>query len=112
MTTEIKQLAIRLCRAIENNYAIGGEYHAKKVESGGYQLQVEEGRKYYKLVVVNGQTSVHAFVDKLTGDLYMPETWNKPAKHVRFNLVKDIEKLEEKAKSDNSMWAGGYLYMR
>jgi hypothetical protein len=30
--------------------------------------------------------SVHAFVDKNTGDVLMPASWSKPAKHARGNI--------------------------
>jgi hypothetical protein len=31
--------------------------------------------------------SVHAFVDKNTGDVLMPASWSKPAKHARGNIL-------------------------
>ena len=61
-----------------------------------------EGRKYIKIVMQEYQEyneyypnrevgyrdgSVHAFVDKKTGDVYKPAGYNKPAKHVRYNLM-------------------------
>ena len=51
--------------------------------------------------------SVHAFVDKKTGEVYKPASFKAPAKHVRFDLrlIKDREWLLE-----NADWAGGYLY--
>ena len=57
----------------------------------------------------NGSRSVHAFVDKKTGEVYKPASFKAPAKHVRFNLclIKDREWLLE-----NADWAGGYLYMK
>ena len=53
--------------------------------------------------------SVHAFVDKKTGDVYKAASFKAPAKHVRFNLciISDREWLLE-----NADWAGGYLYAR
>ena len=55
--------------------------------------------------------SVHAFIDRETGDVYKPAGWAKPAKHVRYNLLerKDREFLFN---YKNVGWAGGYLYMR
>ena len=53
--------------------------------------------------------SVHAFVDKKTGELYKAASFKAPAKGVRFNLlvIKEREWLLEHAD-----WAGGYLYAR
>jgi len=52
--------------------------------------------------------SVHAFVDKKTGEVYKPASFKAPAKIVRFNLclIKDREWLLE-----NADWAGEYLYL-
>ena len=65
----------------------------------------EVGNKYYKIIKEDNQRSVHAFVDRLTGDLYKASGWAKPAKGVRYNLLTDMELLRGKAD-----WAGGYLY--
>ena len=79
------------------------------------------GRKYIKIVMQEfddmgpspkyeyRDSSVHAFIDKKTGDVYKPAGYNKPAKHVRFNLLDDnsYEQCIHQAS-----WAGGYLYMR
>ena len=88
-----------------------------------YKYVIQKGRKYLKIVQQqyddmgpnpsyeyrNG--SVHAFIDRKTGDVYKPAGWNKPAKHVRYNLLerKDREFLFN---YKNVGWAGGYLYMR
>ena len=79
--------------------------------NSGYKFYIESGRKYHKLIMEtgSGSRSVHAFVDKKTGDLYKPASFKAPAKHVRFNLciISDREWLLE-----NADWAGGYLYMK
>ena len=85
-----------------------------------------EGRKYIKIVMQEYQEyneyypnrevgyrdgSVHAFVDKKTGDVYKPAGYNKPAKHVRYNIMNwDHRKFLLNPKCVD--WAGGYLYMR
>lgn len=49
----------------------------------------EEGKRYYKVCFCNQQgvvSSVYAFIDKTTGDLYKPASWRGPAKHVRGNI--------------------------
>ena len=81
------------------------EIKAGKVD---YSFEIEEGRKYYKIVMVSNQRSVHAFVDKKTGDVYKPAGWQGPAKHVRYNLL-DADSCDECLKRAD--WSGGYLYM-
>lgn len=83
-----------------------------KLESDYSGFELREGRKYIKIVSfvkekysAVGQHSVHAFVDKKTGDIYKPASWNAPAKGVRFNIFNDIDLLLKKADP-----YGGYLY--
>ena len=53
--------------------------------------------------------SVHAFVDKNTGELYKSSSWKSPAKGVRYDLrlIADREYLLK-----NADWSGGYLYAK
>jgi len=77
-----------------------------------YKYVIESGRKYHKIVMVteDGARSVHAFVDKKTGEMYMAASWKAPAKNgVRFDL-RIIEQREFVL--ENCDWAGGYLYKR
>ena len=76
-----------------------------------YKFVVESGRKYHKIVQTDksGCQSVHAFVDKKTGELYKAASYKAPAKGVRFDL-RLIEQREWVLK--NCDWAGGYLYMK
>jgi hypothetical protein len=88
-----------------------------------YKYVIQKGRKYLKIVQQQYDDmgpnptneyrdgSVHAFIDRETGDVYKPAGWAKPAKHVRYNLLerKDREFLFN---YKNVGWAGGYLYMR
>jgi len=89
------------------------QYYTQRIEeikkNPDYDFVTESGRKYYKIVMVNNQRSVHAFVDKRTGEVYKPAGWQGPAKHVRYDLrvIKDREYVLE-----NCDWAGGYLYMK
>ena len=76
----------------------------------GYEFYPETGRKYHKIIMnANGSRSVHAFVDKKTGEVYKSASWKAPAKGVRYDLrlIKDREWLLE-----NADWSGGYLYLR
>ena len=67
------------------------------------------GRKYHKIfMTINGKRdSIHAFIDKKTGEVYKPASIKAPAKGVRFNLliIKEREFVLE-----NATWNGGYLY--
>ena len=75
-----------------------------------YDYVIETGRKYRKIIMdANGSRSIHAFVDKKTGEVYKPASFKAPAKVVRYDLrlIKDREWLLE-----NADWAGGYLYMK
>ena len=98
-----------------------------EIENGSANLmkfEVREGRKYYKVVQSEYETwngskyyqqyrdsSVHSFVDKETGEVFKPASWNRPAKHVRFDM-RDERHLNFLLDSKNVDWAGGYLYMR
>ena len=106
---KVREYSLMLCDALEDNVKI---QHPK---SDPYTFTIESGRKYHKIImeVPNNNRpasrSVHAFVDKKTGEVYKPASFKAPAKHVRFNLllIKDREWLLE-----NADWAGGYLYMK
>ena len=107
----------------------GSEYAVKRlqeIEDGTanlYKFVIQKGRKYLK--IINRQYddmgsnprneyrdgSVHAFIDRETGDVYKPAGWAKPAKHVRYNLL-EIKDREFLFNYKNVGWAGGFLYMR
>ena len=59
------------------------------IERATYRTQ--EGRKYIK---ITPDGSVFAFVDKKTGDIFKPASWQAPAKGVRGNLFSDKEGME------------------
>ena len=82
---------------------------------------IKNGRKYYKIMQREFDTfqdrnewregCVHSFVDKNTGEVYKPASYNAPAKHVRYDLriINDRIRLHD---PNYTGWAGGYLYMR
>ena len=75
-----------------------------------YDFYPETGRKYHKIIMVaNGSRSVHAFVDKKTGEVYKSASFKAPAKGVRYDL-RIIEQREWLL--ENADWAGGYLYAK
>ena len=115
-----------LCEALRQNYidysikshalrTENVEYHdaqIAKLKQGicDYDFYPETGKKYHKIIMsANGSRSVHAFVDKKTGQVYKSATWKSPAKGVRYDLrlIQDREYLLE-----NADWSGGYLYAR
>lgn len=119
-----------LCDALVQNYhdsAIRGhqqyvnkgenvEHHQQQIEKlkqgiSPINYVIESGKKYHKIVMMDGgnSRSVHAFVDKKTGEVYKSASWKSPAKGVRYDLrlIEDREWLFE-----NADWSGGYLYIK
>ena len=64
-----------------------------------------EGKRYFKVVREEFDTfqgrnewkdsTVHAFVDRVTGEVYKPASWKAPAKHVRFCLLYTSDAADE-----------------
>ena len=129
------------CKALTENYKRDSmrsiEYNLKKdpnctyskeqlvkIVSGTANLdrfRYYEGKRYLKVVretfdEFQGRnkwrdTTVHAFINRKTGEVYKPASWKAPAKHVRFNLSNDLDR--QNLHDPNFVgWAGGYLYMR
>ena len=77
-----------------------------------------EGKRYFKVVREEFDTfqgrnewkdsTVHAFVDRVTGEVYKPASWKAPAKHVRFDLRIETHR-EFLHNPKNVGWAGGCL---
>ena len=65
----------------------------------------------FKIEMNTERARFHAFVDKKTGQVYKPASWQAPAKHVRYDL-RIIREREFLFNSNNTGWAGGYLYLR
>ena len=109
---------------LSGNYPEYAREQLDEIENGTANLmkfKVKTGKKYYKIVQMEFDTfqnrneyragSVHAFVDKKTGQVYKPASWQAPAKHVRFDL-RIIKEREFLFNSNTTGWAGGYLYLR
>ena len=129
-----------LCNSLTENYKqyhlssmkrmnaeSGSEYTRKEIEAtenGTANLMkfvIKNGRKYYKIMQHDFDTfrdrneyregCVHAFIDKKTGEVYKPASYNSPAKHVRYDM-RIINQREQLHNPFFTGWAGGYLYMR
>ena len=112
---------------LSGNYPEYAQQQLDEIENGTANLmkfEIKEGKKYYKIVQMEFETweksqfygqyregSVHAFVDKNTGNVYKPASWRSPAKHVRFTFQKP-EDIRFLLTPSNVDWAGGYLYLR
>lgn len=90
-------------------------YHIRKIheidtQGVDHEFYTETARKYIKVWYRSGTSrSIHAFIDKKTGDVYKPASLKAPAKGVRFNVLDDDSREEMLKRAD---WAGGYLYVR
>ena len=97
----VTKWSMMLCDALKDN------------APDGYDYIIESGSKYHKIIMVDDSVrknrSVHAFVDKKTGEVYKSASWKSPAKGVRYDLrlIEEREWLLE-----NADWAGGYLYAK
>ena len=138
--TQILEWTEQLCEALAENYkryhyramtqdptfadSAYGKQQIKEMNEGTAKLMrfiIKPGKKYLKIIQQDFDTyndineytngSVHAFVDKQTGEIYKPAGWKAPAKHVRYDL-RDQKSREFVLNPDNVGWSGGWLYMR
>ena len=102
----VRKWSLMLCDALLDNFK-----SRNSNSSSDYKFYIESGRKYHKLIMEtgSGSRSVHAFVDRKSGEVFKPASFKAPAKGVRFNLL-IIEQREWLL--ENADWAGGYLYQR
>ena len=112
---------------LSGNYPEYAREQLYEIENGTANLmffKVKSGKKYYKIVQQQFETwegskyygkyrdaSVHAFVDKKTGQVFKPAGWAKPAKHVRYDM-RIITQRQLLHNPNFTGWSGGYLYMR
>ena len=131
-TTEVEDYVNMLADRLEAQYKehhirmisnYTSDYSKKQLESvkngtaNLMRFNVIEGRKYWKIFSYEyddrleeyKQGSINAFINKQTGEVFKPASYNKPAKHVRYNLLDENSRAECLLKAD---WAGGYLYLR
>ena len=128
----VHDYADMLCEALKHDYVEAGIkrceffragdpddiYYTKRIQElkdgvNCYDFIIEKGRKYLKVVMVEGSDgcrSAHAFIDRNTGDVYMAGGWKGIARNgARYNLLceGDLNWLLE-----NADWAGSYLYKK
>ena len=112
---------------LSGNYPEYARQQLDEIENGEANLmffKVKSGKKYYKIVQQQFETwegskyygkyrdaSVHAFVDKKTGQVFKPASWQAPAKHVRYDM-RIITQRQLLHNPNFTGWSGGYLYMR
>ena len=101
----VRKYTLMLCDCLTDDFT------RRHSNSDPYKFYIESGRKYHKIVMEteSQSRSVHAFVDKKTGEVYKPASFKAPAKIVRYNLLMIESREECFARAD---WAGGYLYVR
>ena len=100
-TTTAEQVSQAITTYVALLQAQHDEYMNRTVRNavavlGIAQFSVTNGQRYAKLILSSGShsTSAVAFIDKATGDIYMAASWNKPAKHVRGNVLSVTNGLE------------------
>lgn len=107
----VRKYTLMLCDALEL------DFKNSHPNSEPYKFYIESGRKYHKIIMetdggssrLGPSRSVHAFVDKKTGEVYKAASFKAPAKIVRYNLNIISSREECFARAD---WAGSYLYIR
>ena len=101
----VRKYTLMLCDCLTDDFT------RSHPNSDPYKFYIESGRKYHKIVMEteSQSRSVHAFVDKKTGDVYKAASFKAPAKGVRYNLLRIESREECLARAD---WSGAYLYIR
>ena len=129
ITENYKQYHVRQLNAnLSGNYPEYAQQQLDELKNGTAKLmkfRINEGRKYYKIIQQEYREasdyyktdagyrdgSVHSFVDKNTGEVYMAASWSQPAKHVRFDM-RIIRERELLHTPSFVTWTSAYLYKR
>ena len=117
LEAQYKEYHIRMISNYTSDYANKQMESIKNGTANLMRFNVIEGRKYWKIFSYEyddrleeyKQGSINAFINKQTGEVFKPASYNKPAKHVRYNLLDEDSRAECLLRAD---WAGGYLYIR
>jgi hypothetical protein len=127
---KIEDYTVMLCDALYMNFKdyqiaahkrsianeINMDYHQSKIDQivqngADIEFYIKRGRRYLKIMMRDsgGHGSVHAFVDRETGDVYKPANIKAPAKIARYSLLQDADLNWLLEHAD---WSGGYLYLK
>ena len=117
LEAQYKEYHVRMISTFTSEYARQQMESIKNGTANLMRFNVIEGRKYWKIFSYEyddrleeyKQGSINAFVNKQTGEVFKPASYNKPAKHVRYNLLDEDSRANCLLRAD---WAGGYLYLR
>ena len=120
LEAQYKEYHIRMISNFTSDYSKKQLEDVKNGTANLMRFVVTKGRKYFKITAHEYDTfqdrneyregSVNCFVDKNTGAVYKPASYNSPhTKHVRYNLLDEDSRAECLLRAD---WAGGYLYLR
>ena len=117
LEAQYKEYHVRMITTFTSEYARQQMESIKNGTANLMRFNVIKGRKYWRIFSYDyddrageyKQGSINAFVNIKTGDVFKPASYNKPAKHVRYNLLDENSRAECLLKAD---WAGGYLYLR
>ena len=120
LEAQYKEHHIRMISNFTSDYSKKQLEDVKNGTANLMRFVVTKGRKYFKITSHEYDTfqdrneykegSVNCFVDKNTGAVYKPASYNAPhTKHVRYNLLDEDSRAECLLRAD---WAGGYLYLR
>ena len=79
----VRKYTWMLCECLTDDFT------RRHPNSDPYKFYIESGRKYHKIVMEteSQSRSVHAFVDKKTGEVYKPASYKAPAKGVRYLIT-------------------------
>ena len=120
LEAQYKEHHIRMISNFTSDYSKKQLEDVKNGTANLMRFVVTKGRKYFKITSHEYDTfqdrneykegSVNCFVNKNTGEVYKPASYNSPhTKHVRYNLLDEDSRAECLLRAD---WAGGYLYLR
>ena len=120
LEAQYKEHHIRMISNYTSDYSKKQLEDVKNGTANLMRFVVSKGRKYFKITAYEYDTfqdrneykegSVNCFVNKNTGEVYKPASYNSPhTKHVRYNLLDEDSRAECLHRAD---WAGGYLYLR
>ena len=120
LEAQYKEYHIRMISNFTSDYSKKQLEDVKNGTANLMRFVVTKGRKYFKITSHEYDTfqdrneyregGVHAFVNKNTGEVYKPASYNSPhTKHVRYNLLDEDSRAECLSRAD---WTGGYLYLR